>query len=466
VTVICAGPQEPWFLEAIKKLGGDTVNIPYRDGIGSLVLKASLWRHSPYDLTMFMDADTVVLKPIDEYFEFIKEHDFVTGSFANWKTTGGTVSKRIKAWECVAPDLIKPALEFGAAVNTGIDGWKKDSTLLREWETLTEAGEQNGCTTRIVDEIACQILLPKHKCYVADTRWGESVKFGNYNENETVIIHYHGNKHVGDRPTNHIWKCLYWEMIRTLDIAEMQGDSWKDRSLKGYLKSLPKNLTIVTGVNEKYSKAFKKHFPMWMKTEGLMEMPFMIFAHADCYDDIVEFLKPYNNIEKIVKWEFPVASNMREEMLSAFVFGTAQNVRTKYWMKLDCDCTPIVDKVELPPETFESVITASKWHYTKVKGDDTGNERHWLNRLDDWADALPDFKGTDRVFPDNIEGKRYRHRRICSFCEIEKTAWTRHLATMCGDRLPIPTQDTTTWYAAFRLGRKITEHNFRKYLKP
>lgn len=466
VTVICAGPQQDWFIREVKNMGGDIVEIPYRQGVGSLVLKASLWRHSPYDLTMFMDADTLVLKPIDEYFEYIKEHDFVTGNFANWKTKGGTISKRIKAWESVAPDLIGPALEFGPAVNTGINGWKKDATLLKEWETLTEIGEQNGCTTRIVDEIACQIILHKHKHYVADTRWGESVKFGNVNEN-TIIIHYHGNKHAGTRPANHLWKVNYNELINIRGIQEMKDNYWGDRAIRGYLKVIPKNLTIVTAVNQKYLGNFQKHFPMWMQVENIMEMPFIIFAHEDCYDEVVAFLEPYRNIEKIVKWTFPIAANMREEMLSSFVFGTAQHVTTKYWMKLDCDCTPAEDKLEIPSEAFSSVITAPKWHYTKMKGDETGEARHWLNRLDDWADSLPDFAGTERLFPDNIEGRRYRHRRICSFCEIEKTNWTKHLASMCGERLPVPSQDTTTWFAAKRLGkRKITEFNFRKYMKP
>lgn len=465
VTVICAGKQEEWFVREVKKMGADIVEIPYREGVGSLVLKSSLWRHSPYDLTMFMDADTIVLNPIDEYFEYIREHGFVTGNFCNWKTSGGTISRRIKAWEKVAPDLITSAINFGPAVNTGINGWRRDATLLEEWEKLTEIGEKNGCTNRIVDEISCQLLLPKHKCYVADTRWGESVKFGNINEN-TIIIHYHGSKHAGNRPSNHIWKVNYNELINLRDIKEIKDNTWGDKALKGYVKVIPRNLTVVSAVNLKYSGEFKKHFPMWMRTENLMEMPFIIFAHKDCYDDIAQFLEPYKNIEKIVKWEFPVAANMREEMLSAFVFGTSKHVRTKYWMKLDCDCKPAGDKVIIPPEAFSSVITAPKWHYTKMKGDETGNEKHWLNRLDDWADSIKDFAGTARLFPEGIKGRRYRHRRICSFCEIEKTTWTQHLAAMCGNRLPVPSQDTTTWYAATRIKRKITEFDFRKYLIP
>ncbi|MFW5794619.1 MAG: hypothetical protein ACOCV1_03955 [Bacillota bacterium] len=466
VSIICSGEQQNWFIREIKNMDADIIDMPFYEGANSLALKSKLWRYSPYDLTMFLDADTIILNSIDEYFNYIDKYDFVTGKFSNWKTTGGIISSRIKAWKVIAPELIEPALNYGDAINTGVNGWKRGASLLPEWEELSKKGQEEKCTTRVLDEIACQILLPKHKHFLADTKWGESIKYGNYND-ETIIIHYHGNKHAGDREANHVWKIMYNELINLKDIEEIKNNTWKDRSLKGYIKQIPTNLTIVTSVNNKYLNAFEKHFPMWMKTENLMELPYIIFAHQDCYDKICQFLAPYKNIKKIIKWEFPNASNMREEMLSSFVFGAAEHVDTEYWMKLDCDCTPIADKIEIPDEAFESVITAKKWHYTKVKSDESGENKHWLNRLDDWADSLDDFKGTERMFPENIEGRRYRHRRICSFCEIEKTNWTKHLANMCGNKLPVPSQDTTTWYAAKRLGkRKITEYNFKKYLKP
>jgi hypothetical protein len=467
VTVICSGDQEQWFLDTLKKFNADVIYIPYREGVGSLVLKASLWRHSPYDLTMFMDADTIVLNPIDEYFELIEEHDFVTGNFANWKTSGGTISRRIKGWEKAVPEYIQPALDFGPAVNTGINGWKKGATLLEDWERVCELGWKHQCTTRIVDEIACQLCLPHHKCHVAPTKWGESVKYGKHDD-ETVIIHYHGSKHAGDRPQNHVWKVHYNELVTQVGVDAIKDNIWGDRALRGYRKQIPKGLTLVSAVNRRYLNKFKENFPLWQQTQNLMELPVLIFAHTDCYDEVVEFLKPYLHVEKIVKWSFPNANgNMREEMLSAFVFGTAKHVRTKYWMKLDCDTTPHKQKVNFPEETFKSVITASSWGYTKMKGDPEGEGgKHWLNKLDDWADGLKDFEGTERLFPDKIEGRRHSHRRIASFCEIEKKNWTKHLAAMCGDRLPVPSQDTVTWYAAKRLGRKITTHKFRKYLKP
>jgi hypothetical protein len=469
VAVIYSGDQEQWFLDEVAKLNAKTIPMPYRAGEGSLVLKASLWRYSPFDLTMFMDADTIVLNPIDEYFNYIEKYDFVTGNFANWKTSGGTISRRIRAWKNCCPELIQPALDFGQAVNTGIDGWKKGASLLKDWEDLTIKGYQMNCTRRIVDEIGCQLLLAKHKCYVADTSWGESVKYGKVDK-DTKIIHYHGSKHVGDRPQNLLWKQHYWELVNDLGVKKIL-EHHGDRALRDYLKKVPKNMTIVSAVNSKYYSKFCSNFKLWKKTENLLESPMLVFAHKDCIKSVREFLAPYPSVT-IREWSMPKAKSMREEMLSAFVFGTASHVKTKYWMKLDCDATPARSKLEFHADTFKSVITADPWHYTKCKGDPDyvlGESPHWLKQLDEWANGLSDFNGTSPVFNIPINGRTHKHGRIRSFCEVEKTAWTKHLADMCnrtGGRLPVPSQDTTTWYAANRLNRKITRHKFRRYLKP
>jgi hypothetical protein len=205
------------------------------------------------------------------------------------------------------------------------------------------------------------------------------------------------------------------------------------------------------------------NFQIWKKTKNLNNLPYVIFAHEDVYEKIIEDFKDIDNLE-IIKWKFEKASNEREEMLSAFIFGVADNIKTKYWMKLDCDVTPIKDYLEIPEIAFNSIITASSWGYTKVKGDDTGNKEHWLNRLDNWAENIKDFENTEKLFPEKIDGRIFKHKRITSFCEIEKTEWTKYLAKLCGDKLPVPSQDTTTWYVAKRLGKKISTFKFRKYL--
>jgi hypothetical protein len=108
-------------------------------------------------------------------------------------------------------------------------------------------------------------------------------------------------------------------------------------------------------------------------------------------------------------------------------------------------------------------ITADPWHYTKVKGDDSGGP-HWLNRLDAWWAKLPGVEDRAPLFP-GIEGRRHMHKRLRSFAWIERTDFTRRCAALYGDRLPIPSHDTSQWYVAARLGEVMCPFHFRRYIR-
>jgi hypothetical protein len=471
IVVCLEGQQDPWFLEILSKFNCIGREIPKSDQY-ALCVKPTLHKYvEDYEAVMFLDADTLVLKNIDKYFDYIKEHGFVTGNFSNWNTKGGHISARIRAWAKATPELIEPALNFGTAINTGVNGWLTGNPALELWNKTCQRGYALECTTRIVDEIACQLMLPHCRHFIVGVEWGCSPNMGQYNQ-DTVIMHYHGHKHAGQYDGCKFWKQTYHEM-RDKGIIDDAHKSFCDSSVALYLVNSGDisdvSVTLTTGVNQRYLPHLKKNYPLWMQMPTLAKLPTIMFVHSDCIND--PFFKTLDqNKVKIVEWKFPAATSMREEMLSAFVFGIAKHVETKYWIKLDCDCTPKGTTVIIPPEAWQSTLTAKGWGYTKMKSDPEA-KKHWLVTLDDWADGLKDFAGTKRLFPDKIEGNRYGHERICTFFAIEKTAWTKHLASMCkrtGGRLPIPSQDTLTWYGIKRLGggRKITTANFKRFFQP
>jgi len=481
VLVLIEGKQDEWFLDKLKMFNCKTKEIPF-SGEYPLSIKPTLWRYvDHYSLVMFLDADTLVVGPLDEYWDLIWKHGFVTGNFANWKTRGSSIAKRIKNWKPAVPEMVEPALNYGTAVNTGINGWKKDHPTLKEWERVCALGYAKKCTNRIVDEIACQMILPHSEHGLAGVEWGTSVKFGTV-DNNTKIIHYHGHKHVGNYPNCEHWKSAYLNM-RTQGFIEDTHKAFYDKSVAKWINCEGEEsvmaCTLVTAVNKSYLEKFKKNYPLWMKTKYIGQLPMMIFVHDDCWHDEVweKIVKEGNNDITLRPWAFPKAATSREEMISAFVFGVGVFVKTKYWIKLDCDCTPKSENLHIPPEAWRSTLTAKAWGYTKVKGDPQFEEDgiHWLKRLDEWANALPDFKDTEPLFADvEIEGARHGHKRICTFFAIEKTAWTKHLLDMCmrseirPGMLPVPSQDTTTWYAITRLGgkRNVHTYDFRKYWQP
>ena len=77
------------------------------------------------------------------------------------------------------------ALDYGRAVNTGVFGFSKTSAMpfLQEWEKTTQAGFKHKCTRRMVDELACQVLLHRFPHTLVGPEWGaylgeENMKHG------------------------------------------------------------------------------------------------------------------------------------------------------------------------------------------------------------------------------------------------------------------------------------------------
>ena len=462
VTVVLEGEQEEHVFDILKELGvgcaviEDTGNYP-------LVTKTILYRYSPYDKTLFIDADTIVMKPIDGFFSYLDENDFVVTDFCEWKTTGGMMSQRIKKWSGVCPEYMEDALAYGKAVNTGVFGFRKDAKIFEEWYDVTKRGYEAG-TGHIPDELACQILLPRYEHLMVDRSWNESGKFNLENWKETTkIMHFHGRKHCGDRDTNLMWKRMYWGMrnsIRSVDTRLLENPNG-DRSFRDYMKGLKdrrEKMCFVTAVNEKYLPKLLNNFPIWQQTEGMMEYEFVVLWKGGI--DTPDPLMGRRNVTWC-DWEFSVADNEREEMLSAFVFGTADCIKKLHWFKVDADTTPKGDKLTITDEMFDYGIVGHKWGYTKIKADDR-NEKHWLNVLDEW---WKEKTGEEPIFP-QIEGRTHRHERVASFCQLQTTEFTKYVAKLCGERMPIPSHDTLYWYIATRCGIPIMRHNFKKEMAP
>ena len=472
VTLVQAGSAPGWFLEAVKHLDAEVLPINTRS-LPPLVYKARMQDITPYDVTMFIDADTVVNAPIDDYFKKIQEHTFCTGAFAGWKTTGGTISRRIKKFTPIARDLVPAALRYGHAVNTGVFGFTKNATILEPWKQLTEEAWRTHCS-RIPDEVACQMLLPEHKHWLAPVEWGVSVKYGTTKLEDAKIIHYHGRKHVHPFDLCSVWKQTYWEMYHALTLAKPRLSSnlrqaHGDRRLNRYFKTIGSNLTIVTAVNEAYLPKLKNNFDLWKKTLGICEHPMILFVHGiPAGDRRLDFIR---NRARIIEWDMPDAANERELMLSAFVFGTAKYVTTRWWLKLDADATPKPEAYEkyayhfrLPDDSWDKDIYGHKWRYTKSKG--YYRNEHFLNILDTWWKKLT---GEDPIFPANLPlRERVSHKRLASFVCLHKTAFTKYCADLCSEnRLPVPSHDTFMWYVAERSKKHSWgTFNAKRYFAP
>lgn len=470
VCIIYEGDLPDWFIKESDTRGVTYAKIPDEHRVDwALVQKASLWRYTPFDTSLFIDSDTVVMKNPEELFPQIEEHGFGVTKFSNWTTNGGGIMRgRVNGWRSIIGDeMTDKALHYGPALNTGVFGWVKGHPILPAWESLTRAGhahgEKNGPATRIIDETACQVLAPNYPHTPLDQSWNRSIKHTTLPVEQTGIVHYHGAKHIQGHDLCYLWTDAYWRMRNTSAVYESISDPHGDRRLTAI--EAPKcraDMTVCCAANPNYMPKFMRHFNQWMETKGLREQRYILFVvNAKASDPAYDPIRQWRNVT-LIEYHIDVPT-IREAAFSAFIFGVAEHVKTPYHLKLDGDSVPKSDFIW--PRYTESTITSDPWKYTRNKGTPP-DAKHFLNSLDDWWANQADIPEENRkpLFPPLDPKARYRHKRIRSYCCIASTEFIRDVARRCGNRLPAATHDGTIWYAATRLGLPINRHGFRKYI--
>jgi len=431
-----------------------------------------------YDDNMLLDADTLVVSKLDPFFKWVEDHGLVFTNFCNWVPTGGTMSKRIRSWESLYPEAVETALNYPVALNTGIYGFKKDHPFLGGWLKTSVEGGKVGVP--LTDELAAQLLAQFFPHYVAPPEWNYSVRYGEALQpvQEAKVIHLHGRKHVGDNACQRLWRNEFDEANRRWGLKW-----WGDKRVKKIMggkaakfklpfeptpepESLPEPegkeataaaVTFVTAVDAKYLPKLELYYPQWKLNAGFAGKPLIVYYHG-IKEEQLQFL----DNARLIPWDVPFETeNHRERMLSAFVFGAARDVETPYWVKCDADLH-FAAALETPfweawiEKAYE--VVGHRWGYTKVKGDPNYTGTHWLNTLDSW---WTEKTGAEAVYPP-IEGARHSHQRINSFLSMYSTEFTRKVAELCGDRLPVPSQDTVVWYVAERLDVSRYRNNMKK----
>ena len=454
----------------------------------SYVRKIAISKLSPYDETVFIDADTLVVGKIDEIFDSIKDHDLSVTQFCNWSSSGRAIGRRIKGFaKYISEDTLQKALSYGPAVNTGIYGFPKNSPIFNEWLELAKMGQSSGLY--IPDEIACQILLHKYKTKILDSKFNVSVKFG-MNDIDKRVIHFHGRKHCRKFPLAELWLKAFVDFLRNKE-ADISEHINYDNNLRKFFKSqygwrhyvneclnlleindttmhnkkeeiinedIPnyKNTTIVTACDPKYVECLKVTYPTWIKYKDINRFPIIVYVNGfQDSDPRLNFLRQHNNV-RIIHWDMHNVDNHREKMLSSFIFGPAKDVTTKYWLKLDADAYAVNDKPLLHKGMDQYVFCGHKWGYTKPFT--------WISTLNGWAKKHPEIinKNDIPIDESKIKKNKYFHHRTNSFIQLHKTEFIQKAARLAGDRLPIPSQDTFLWFIASKLDEQVWRFNFKR----
>lgn len=242
VTILSEGEESHRVCRAIAAACGAEVkewNCEVPEGEHRVYLAKTRYHEgTPYETTVALDSDTLVVGPIDELFGLAESGGFCVSQLGNWQSRGHTISARIRGWASWLPRDIEPALSFGPAINCGVVAFRKDAEIFRDWLRLALPGRANF----IPDESCCQVILHRYPHKILGSEWNCSCKHANPADPATRIIHYHGGKHcrIGLPYHGERWFRM-WEEVRALNLARVKR--WApagDRPLRHYLRQAHK----------------------------------------------------------------------------------------------------------------------------------------------------------------------------------------------------------------------------------
>lgn len=202
--------------------------------------KCEMGKLSPFERTVFLDADTLVVDDISDAFPRELTEEVRLTWFADWWTTDRRMMGRIEPWRDVALREVSRSLANKLpAINTGVIGFTSLSTKWFEaWREMTLRNVGFIC-----DEIAAQLIFPDHPHCILDERWNASVIFsvdkdGKPKRQQDIRIwHGHGFKFL-KKPTGRALWMPYYERAVAEGIARI--NEWTNDVPKAPLKMLEK----------------------------------------------------------------------------------------------------------------------------------------------------------------------------------------------------------------------------------
>lgn len=218
--------------------------------------KTYVMRHlSPFDRTVFVDADTIFAGDFSDVFPQKGTEEIRITQFCDWPSTGRMMRGRIEKWRNEANvEVVRMLSAPYPAINTGVVGFTSLSTrFMASWEEMTRRRVEF-----IADEIACQLIYPDFPHCVMDMRWNASPRHcwsfhgisGTLADGRKIdgpedhdrkadprIWHNHGKKAVKEARSRYLWMPYYDRAIK-LNLAKIKNWSpcrGNDR-LQKYLK--------------------------------------------------------------------------------------------------------------------------------------------------------------------------------------------------------------------------------------
>lgn len=209
---------------------------------------------SPYEITLALDSDTLVMGEVAEIFDLARDHEFCVAKFSNWRTESGAIKRRILQWHEIYPEQMAGALEFGPAINCGVVAFKKNSSFYNNWEALALPGRD----LFIPDEVSCQIHISRYPHKIIDRIWNCSCKYDHPRDSDIRIIHYHGRKHYRPGLPYHgdLWFSIFENLLEDNAAGLRSWVEKGDRNLVKYGRNPKKRDDVCESSDKRFHPTF------------------------------------------------------------------------------------------------------------------------------------------------------------------------------------------------------------------
>lgn len=244
---ICVLSGDDWFDNILMnepRLQPLTVKRFVYENRGAYHAKTSMGMLSPFDRTVFLDSDTLVVGDLSEMYPTNDEVRWT--QFSTWTTSGKKIRGRITGgcWPQVFPEAVayQSAMAY-PAINTGVVGFCDGAyRTMQQWNAKTSEHESlYGKRSFISDEICAQLLAFDYPHRIMPDDYNASPSYrGPQRADGVKIWHGHGFKFLKRRngELEQPWKlrCEIWlpYFRRALQLGWCSIDKWhENKSVSG-----------------------------------------------------------------------------------------------------------------------------------------------------------------------------------------------------------------------------------------
>ncbi len=164
-------------------------------------------RLSPFDRTVYLDSDTVVVGDFSPLFPVADEVRLTKYA----PSVQGHMQERLLEWLDIAPKMVRRTQKASfCLVNAGVIGFSKETKFLGGWEQIVRMR-----LSRLCDEEACQLVYPLYPHVLFDDKFNCSPKHSWCDHGTGVpdadprIWHNYGDAAVSDPNGRSIWFPYY-----------------------------------------------------------------------------------------------------------------------------------------------------------------------------------------------------------------------------------------------------------------